>query len=65
MGCSPEQNRCIKSKHSFGGNNKIALVSGSLKVNGPSVAGGAFSLIFAFKSRQTQAVLGFGFVFLF
>lgn len=53
MGCSPEQNLCIKSEHSFGGNNKIALLSGSLKLNRLSVAGGAFGTIFAFKSRQT------------
>lgn len=54
MGCSPKQSLCIKSKHSLGGNNKVALVFDSLKVNGLSVEGGAFGNIFAFKSKHRQ-----------
>lgn len=54
MGCSPEQSLCIKSKHSLGSNNKIALVLDSLKGNDPSVEGGAFGNIFAFKSKHRQ-----------
>lgn len=42
----------MKSKQVFVGNQKIASVSGSLKVNGLSVPGGAFGTRFAFKSRQ-------------
>lgn len=64
--CRTEQNLCIKLNHAFGSNNIVALVPGSRKVNGVSVAGGTFGTIFAFKSRQTQAMLfvvGFCFVF--
>lgn len=47
---------CIKSKQSFVG-NKVALVSSPLKANGLSGAGNSFGPTFAFKSRQTQAVV--------
>lgn len=51
MGRSPEQNRRVKLNQSFGGNSRMAVVSGGLSVQTVRLA------LFAFKSGQTQVML--------